>query len=487
MTLRRGRPLSLFASERFLSQDACRDLLKRVIQLSTGGGEVQIAVRSRWTGNLRWARNESITSGDTTSHNISIARYIRGASASASTNQIDDESLRSCLRRAELRIRYRNPDPDMAPLRSAEEYIKTDLWSDATFGMDADARAQMQQRLVGPAVAEQLLSFGYLEVSAVGNGVMNSAGLFAYLPQTRAEFSVTVRNPKGTGSGWAGTENNDWQKIDAEKVTGRAVTKCKESGNPVAIEPGRYTVILEPQAVGDLMVPLVRSLAREPAEFGQGPWANRPDLNLEPTTRLPDAGTALADQPAVPSATSEMTSRIGQRVLDPRITIGADPADPEAPFVPFGLDTLPYRSVKWIENGVLKQLAYGRPYALRSLNKSDPLNNSGAFRVTGGTTSVDEMIAGTARGILITRFTNVRPIVADSLFCGGTTSDGIWLIEGGKITRALKNFRFRESPLFAFNNVMSLGVPERVLLDMPAVCPPMKVRDFSLTSLADAI
>jgi predicted Zn-dependent protease len=97
------------------------------------------------------------------------------------------------------------------------------------------------------------------------------------------------------------------------------------------------------------------------------------------------------------------------------------------------------------------------------------------------------MIAGTQRGILITRFTNVRQIIADSLFCGGTTSDGIWLIEHGKISRALKNFRFRESPLFAFNNIEALGPPERVLLEMPAICPPAKVRDFSLTSLADAI
>lgn len=480
----RGAPRSLFAAERFLSQDACRDLLKRVIQLSTGGGDVQMAVRSRWTGNLRWARNESTTSGDTTFHNISITRYIRGASASASTNQVDDDSLRSCIRRAELRIGYRSPDPDAPPLRKAEKYIDTNLWSDSTFGMDADARAAAQQRLAGPAVAEDFLSAGYLEMSAIGNGVMNSAGLFAYLPQTRAEFSVTVRNPKASGSGWAGTENNDWGKIEAEKITGRAVEKCKASQNPVAIEPGRYTVILEPQAVADLMVPLVQSLQRLPAEVGQGPWANRADLAAEPTTDFPQG-----EGPVRPAAVSgnEVTSRIGQRVLDQRITISADPADPEAPFVPFGFDSLPYRAVKWIENGVLKELAYPRFYALAQLNRSDPLNNSGSFRMSGGPTSIDEMIASTQRGILITRFTNIRQIIADSLFCGGTTSDGIWLIEHGKISHALKNFRFRESPLFAFNNVDSLGPPERVLLDMPAICPPAKVRDFSLTSLADAI
>ena len=470
-------------TERFLSQDACRDLLQRVIRLSTGGGEVQISVRSRWTGNLRWARNESTSSGDTTAHNINITRFIRGASASASTNQIDDESLRACIRRAELRILYRTPDPDAPPLRSAETYIKTNLWNDETFGLDADARAGIQLKIVEPAVAEQLFSFGYLEITAVGNGVMNSAGLFAYLPQTRAEFSVTVRNPKATGSGWAGTENNDWRKIDAEKVTARAIEKCKSSANPVAIEPGRYTVILEPQAVGDLMEPLVRSLIRPPAEMGQGPWADRADEIEEQTNPMSEIASTLSTRPTQGGG----SSRIGKRVLDARITISADPADPDAPFVPFAFDTLPYRAVKWIEAGVLKELSYPRQYALSTLNRSDPLNNSGAFRMTGGPTSVDEMIAATGRGILITRLTNVHTIIAESLFCGGTTSDGLWLVEHGKISRPLKNFRFRESPLFAFNNIEAIGAPERVLLDMPSICPPIKARDFSLTSLADAI
>jgi predicted Zn-dependent protease len=481
----RSRPYSLYAAEdRFLSQDACRDLLKRVIQLSTGGGEVQLSVRSRWTGNLRWARNESTTSGDTTYHNINITRFIRGASASASTNQIDDEALRSCIRRAEFRINYRNPDPDWAGLRKAEKYVETNLWSDATFGIDADTRAGIQQRLVEPAVAAELQSFGYLEIMAIGNGVMNSAGLFAYQPQTRAEFSVTVRSPKGNGSGWAGVENNDWRKIDAAKVTARAVEKCKASVNPVAIEPGRYTVILEPQAVGDLMVPLVQSLVRPPAEAGQGPWANRPDVSDEQTSSLPEADPGASPRA---SAGFEGGSKIGLRVLDQRITISADPADPEAPFVPFAYDTLPYRAVTWIEKGVLKELAYPRFYALPTLNRSDPLNNSGSFRMAGGSTSIDEMIAGTSRGILVTRLTNVHQILPDSLLCGGTTSDGLWLIEGGKVTRSLKNFRFRESPLFAFNNLQAIGPPERILLDMPAICPPAKIRDFSLTSLADAI
>jgi predicted Zn-dependent protease len=483
VTVSRGRPLSLLAPERFLSEAGSRDLLARAMKLSSGGGDAQISIRSRWTGNIRWARNEITTAGDTTVHSVNITRFVRGATGSASTNRVDDDSLRDCIQRAELIAQYRNPDPDAPPLRHAERYLKTDLWSEPTFNMDAAIRAEVQQRAVAPAVAAGLLSAGYLEIVATGNGVMNSSGLFAYLPQTRAEFSVTVRNPKGTGSGWAGTENKAWQAIDAAKISARAMDKCTRSADPVAIEPGRYTVILEPQAVFELMLQLVRSLQRIPAEAGQGPWADRSATVAEATTVLPEDSSLLGRS----GAQRDVPSRIGQRVLDERITVSADPGDPEMPFVPFAYDSLPYRAVKWIEDGVLKELAYPRQYALTSLNKVDPLNNSGAFRMSGGATSIDQMVADTERGLLITRFSNVRPIVSESLLCSGITSDGVWLIERGKITKAVKNFRFRESPLFAFNNLVSLGVPERVLADMPAICPPAKVRDFSLTSLADAV
>lgn len=480
--MRRGKPRSLFDYDRFLSSDGCKDLLQRVMRLCTGGGDVQVAVRSRWTGNIRWSRNQATSSGDTTQHFILITRYVRGAQAMASTNRIDDDSLRACIRRAESVLRYRNINLDANPLRHAERYLETNLWSDKTFNLSAENRAELLEKLTDSARTQELFSNGYLETAAIGNGVMNSAGLFAYQPQTRAELSVTVRNPKGTSAGWAGTENLDWTKIDAEKIANSALEKCKNATDAVAIEPGRYTVILEPQAVGDLMVPLVRSLMRIPAEAGMGPWADRPSPPLEATIQMPGA----PDQPAPPQQGAP-TSRLGKRVLDQRITISADPTDPDAPFVPFGFDSLPYRPVKWIENGVLRNLSYDRNYALRQLNKQDPLNNSGSFRMSGGTTSIDEMIASTERGFLITRFTNVREVLGDSLLCTGTTSDGLWLIERGKITHAAKNFRFRDSPLFAFNNVVAMGVPERILLDMPAICPPIKVRELSLTSLADAV
>lgn len=469
------------AEDRFLSAEACRDLLARAVKLSSGGGEIQMYVRSRWTGNVRWARNEITSGGDTTEHYIQITRVIGGAGGSATTSRVDDNSLRDCIQRAEYRLRFNPPNEFANPLRRAERYLETNLWSDATFNVDAAARADVQRQLVEPALAESLLSAGYLEVAATGNGVINTAGLFAYVPQTRAEYSVTVRNARGTGSGWAGMSDKDWRTIDAHRLSAVALDKCKRSADPFAVEPGRYTVILEPQAVAELMQVLVRSLYRPPAEQGQGPWADRGGALSE---ELFSGGAGFEGLDEAPPMGM---SKIGQRVLDPRITIGADPTDPEAPFVPFSYDSTPMRPVKWIENGVLRQLAYPRGYALSQLNRQDPLNLAQSFRVSGGTTSVDDMVKTTERGLLITRLVNIRYIDANSLLVTGTTSDGVWLIERGQITRAVKNFRFRDSPLFAFNSVDLIGPAVRVLADEPIIVPPMRVRDFSLTSLADAV
>ncbi|HEU4641157.1 MAG TPA: metallopeptidase TldD-related protein [Gemmatimonadaceae bacterium] len=479
------RPASLFTPDRFLSADACHDLLARIQRLSTGGGEVSLWISSRWTGNLRWARNEIISAGDTTDHQIRITRSERGASAYMEINRLDDDSIRAALAEIERQMRFENVSQAPYSLRSSEKYLKNNLWSDATFNLDAAARAKLQRQLVEPAIAEKLLAAGYLEVSATGYGAVNSAGLFAYQPGTRAEYSLTVRNATGTGSGWAGVDNLDWRKIDPDKLSAIALDKCKRSADPVAIEPGRYDVILEPQAVAALMFQLVLSLQRRPAEQGIGPWADRPQ---QARSDGPVGSTAaFGDQGSGGGGGGGGNSKIGQLVLDRRITISADPTDPDMPFLPFSYDGSPNHPVKWIENGVLKELSYDRWYAVQQLNKPDPLNNSLAFRMSGGNTTLEEMIASTDRGLLVTRLANVRLVDLNSLLCTGTTSDGVWLIEHGKITHPVKNFRFRESPLYAFNNLESLGAPVRALMWQPTIVPMAKVHDFSMTSLADAV
>jgi predicted Zn-dependent protease len=222
------------------------------------------------------------------------------------------------------------------------------------------------------------------------------------------------------------------------------------------------------------MLPLVQSLNRSTAERdGLGPWAR------------PQAQVTTAD---------DRLTRITERVLDPRVTLRQDPADPEIGTVPFQASGawatgLPVGAVTWIDRGVLKELSYGISYGRPVLNRSEPLYNSEAYRMSGGPSSISEMIAATQRGLLVTRFRGVRALDprGPTLLQAGTTADGLWLVERGKVVTAVKNFRFRDSPLYAFNNLLALGTPVPTLMEQPTVVPPAHIREFNMMSLVDAV
>jgi len=302
-------------------------------------------------------------------------------------------------------------------------------------------------------------------VEAKGYATLTSGEMFRYYPTTRVAFTNTVRDKKGTASGWTGTDDFDITRIDMPSLAMRAFEKCKASMNPFALEPGRYTAILEPQAVADLFSLLVfNALDRFQAEIPSGPFGG------------PRQGT----------------SKIGQAVLDSRITLSADPMDPVGGFLSFRpSDGIPYPPVAWIDQGTLRELSYERWFGLSRLGRDKALLNSNSWRLSGGTTTLDEMIATTKRGVLVTRFNNINLSDFKSFTCTGYTRDGVWLIENGKITRPIKNFRFTESPLFVFNKLEQLGVPQRVYSgewgDYAWVAPPAKVQDFNFTQLADAV
>lgn len=447
---------------RFLSREACKALADRIFALAAGGGTTFLNINTSWRGNLRWGRNQISTGGDSQETSITIMRNIRGANGSATTNSTDEAALLDCIRRAEALIIFGGENPEQYPDTPPEVLTHTQpkLWYDDTYNVDADSRSETADAVIDPAEAANFFSAGYVHVSGTGYAVLSSTGLFRYYPFTTAQYSVTVRDKKGTGSGWAGIDFNEWKRIDVPKLSGIALDKCLKSQNPVRIEPGRYTAILEPQAVCDLFAPIFdRAMDRVMAEMGMGPFA---------------AGNG--------------DSKIGQQLLDSRLTVSADPMDPEAGFVPFDWNGEPYPHTKWFENGVLKELSYGRQYGLTRLNIDAALPNSRSFRISGGTTSVEEMIASTERGVIVTRFNSITLVDFPSMLMSGNTRDGFWLIERGKITKPIKNFRITESPLFAFNNIQQLGVPVRVFRPgAPTVVPAFKVNDFSFTGMMDAV
>lgn len=481
---------------RFLSDVDCHALLQRLERVTEGGGTTGVMIWSTWSGNVRWARNLIDTSGEVRNDYIRVSRNLNGAqSAWMLINDLSDAALVAAARRAERLVRLRSENPQGALYSHFVEESATPtapLFFDATYAVDAAQRAATAQQLAQTATTAGMLSAGYIEVAAHSMAVLDTAGHTRYVNYTTAQYSVTVRDPTGTGSGWAGVDWPDWTRIDGARLTAIALDKCLKSCNPVAVEPGRYTTILEPQAVCDFVSPMVGGDA-----LGRALWIYQ--ISSDGPTEGP-----FGSQP--PS----YKALLGRQVIDPRLTISADLMDPDLAFPNFNpakaydfedgfiLDYEVYHPVTWIEHGVLKTLAYRHEFAVDNFGTNTGLPNSGAFRmsVTGPTASVEEMIATTKRGLLVTRFSEVIPLEYRSQLQRGYTRDGLWLIENGTISKPVKNMAFTESILFALNNIEQLGVSQRVFhpkpdgiydIPQPVIVPPMKIKDFSFTSLADAV
>jgi predicted Zn-dependent protease len=474
---------------RFLSIADANALVKRAVSLSAGGGRTTLALDSNWTGNLRWARNQVITAGDVRDNELEITRQIRGAAGQSVINAIDDPNLTTALRRAErlVGLAHERPFADHDhPF--FEEYSRPSIWSDTTFALDASARAEGMRAVIEPVVKAGMHAAGYVQVSAHGRATMDGDRVW-YYPYTLAQYSVTVRDPAGGGSGWAGVDHNDWSKIDAARLSEIALDKCLRSRNPVAVEPGYYTAILEPQAVCDLVKGLFSpsGLDRETAEAG--------------------APNSLNDSPFLQSrsvsvyARAPGYSKIGEAVIDRRLTVSCDPMDPELGYPPFQYWQA-FHPATWIKDGVLQDLSYFRPYAVKALGKdSGGLPATGSFRMRGSeTTTMDEMIATTKRGVLVTRLGGLELAPTKDRYSKllmGYTRDGLWLIENGKVTKPIKNFRFAMVPMIALNSVEQVGPSARVFRPdapdrlpdgfAPVIAPSLKIRDFRFISLADSV
>lgn len=456
----------------FLSRDACERLFQRVQSMTRGGGTVRLELTSRWRGSVQWARNRVRLASDVHSTDLTLIRSLNGSDASVQTSRIDDAGLQDALRAAEENLRMEYETAQFPAPYIDQPMAQPVLFSEATYRFDAPSRTALVERLMAPAESAGMQTFGVFQVMADGTATIDSSGLFRYYPTTSVECAITVRDRQHHASGWAGINHYDLAKIDPADIATRALDKARASRDPVAIEPGRYTTILEPQATADLFGTLVvtgmwdaGALSRELAEMGM---------------------TAFSGQ-------KEGWTKISERVLDPKLSFGADPMDPDGGFIPFNIGSgAPYQPVTWIDRGILRQLSYSRDYALYALGTDVALPDSGSFRLGAApgvaTSSVETMIANTERGLLVTRLSGVTVLDEKSMLCTGYTRDGLWLIERGRVSKGVKNLRFTESPLFALNNLLEVSPSRRVYHPGRAwVAPAVRVTDFSFTALADAV
>ena len=452
---------SLVSPARYLSREECETLAKRTLAFVKGDA-ARVNVNSGSRGNTRFAVNQVSTGGDNFDTTITVTAYAGRRSASSTTNQLDDAALQQAVAMAERLAKLAPEDPEFLPELEPQQYEAGRAWSDATANLDPQGRADAVRAITAPATKGGLVSTGYLDARAGASAVANTRGLFGYARSTAAALTTTVRTPDGTGSGWAGASHYDWTRIDAAALGARAAEKAQASRNPGAVEPGRYTVVFEPTAVGNLVQFIANALNARAADEGRSFFSK------------PGGG-----------------NKIGMKVVDERVTITSDPFDPEVAGAPFTGEGLPTRRSVWIENGVVKNLNYDRYWAQKK--GVSPTASGGSLRMSGGSSTLEEMIASTQRGLLVTRFWYLRPVDQRTILYTGLTRDGTFMIENGKITRAVKNLRFNDSPVFMLNNLEGLGTPVRVSASedggpgQAVMVPPLKVRDFNFTSLSDAV
>ncbi len=450
---------------RFISPKECAEVYARVQKLSKAAGSTRVFIEGIWNGNIRWGRNEIISCGDVRNNTIKIQRNENGAKGEASTSTLSNSELDWAITKANRLLQFTSerPETDFAKLEP-EPFQLPNIWFDSTFNLLAKDRAEVVDSLVSPAEKEGLMAAGYIQVSGRGRSINQPGVEPIFIRFTQAQLSVTVRDPKGKGSGWAGVDRNDWNQIDGKKLMAIAIDKCLRSLNPVGIEPGRYNTVLEPQAVHEI---------------------GRICFNWGTLRRL---WAEDRNQPSPYSGSTPRTSKIGLRLFDERLTVTHDPMDPDCSFPPISDGGQVYNRAVWVEKGVLKNLEYSRTYGIQSLGINSSLKSSSAYSMSGGTMSIEEMVERTERGLFVTRFSNVGLIDNISLLQMGYTRDGLWLIEKGKISKAVKNMKFTDSPFHTFNNIVEIGVPQRVFSpDAPAVVPPIMSRDFSFTATIEAI
>ena len=453
---------SLVESARYLSREECNALATRTLGFVTGADPARVNINSGSRGNTRFAVNQVSTGGDNYDTAVTVTAYAGKRSATSTTNQLDDASLRQAVQTAERLARLAPEDPEFLPELEPQQYEAGRNWSEATASLDPQGRADAVRAITAPSTRRGLVSTGYLDARAGASAVANSKGLFAFTRATAAALTTTVRTSDGTGSGWAGASHHDWSRIDAASLGARAAEKARASRNPAAVEPGRYTVVFEPTAVGNLVQFIAGALNARAADEGRSFFSRAGGGN-----------------------------KLGTKVVDERVTISSDPFDADVAGSPFTGEGLPTRRSVWIENGIVKNLNYDRYWAQKK--GVTPTASGGSLTMRGGSSSMDEMIASTQRGLLVTRFWYLRPVDQRTILYTGLTRDGTFLIENGKITRAVKNLRFNDSPVFMLNNLEALGTPVRVSASedggpgQAVMVPPLKVRDFNFTSLSDAV
>ncbi|MCX7033101.1 MAG: TldD/PmbA family protein [Arenimonas sp.] len=440
------------------TEEQAKAILDKVVKLSVAD-ECTATLAGSVDGNIRFALNNVSTSGIVSDAQLIVQAAFGKREGIATINEFDDAALERVVRRAEDLARLAPENEEYMPALEKQAYTPSPTFNAATAAITPELRAQVAADSIDPCKANKLIAAGYLSDGHSFFASANSKGNFAYQQSTNFNYTCTVRTEDGRGSGWVARNLADASQFKAGDDIQVAIQKARDSAEAKALEPGKYTVILEPAAAAGLISFMMFFFDARQADEGRSFLSKK------------GGGTKL-----------------GEQVYDAQVNIHADPWDADAAVLPWDETGMPREKHDIIKDGKVSYLQYSRYWAQKQGKKA--IGQPGNILMAGGDKTTAELVKSTQKGILVTRTWYIRMVDPQTVLLTGLTRDGTFYIENGEIKHPVKNFRFNESPVIMLNNIEELGKPVRVSGDespFVMMIPPMKLRDFTFTSLSDAV
>jgi predicted Zn-dependent protease len=440
------------------TEEEAKALLDKVIKLSTAD-ECSATLTGSVGGNIRYALNSVSTSGYVSDADLSVEVSYGKRTGTATINQFDDASLKAVVQRAQELAKLAPENPESVPIIDKQTYRPSTTFLDKTAAVTPEYRATVAADCIEPCRKDKLVAAGFFTDGQKFSAISNSKGNFGYQKSTQVDFTCTVRTDDAKGSGWVARNLADVSKFDVKSDIKTAIQKAKGSADAKALEPGKYTVIMEPAATAGLISFMMFGFDARQADEGRSFLSKKGGGN-----------------------------KVGEKMFDDRVTIYADPWDAESAVVPWDDDGLARERMPIITKGTVDYLQYSRFWAQKQGKKA--VGQPGNLIMVGGDKSTMDLVKGTKKGVLVTRTWYIRMVDPQTVLLTGLTRDGTFYIENGEIKYPIKNFRFNESPAIMLNNIDEIGKPVRVGDDespFVMMIPPMRIRDFTFTSLSDAV
>ncbi|MEH6433711.1 TldD/PmbA family protein [Massilia sp. DD77] len=441
-----------------LTQEQTKRITDRVLSLSKAD-ECIVNIEGSRIGNIRFARNAVSTAGLADDTRVQVQVAFGNKQGTATVNEFDDKSLERAVRRAEDLARLAPANPEFMPAIAKTGYKNSETFVQRTADIDPEYRAQAAAYAMEACRKKGLVSAGFFTDRSSFETVANSNGVFGHQVATSLDFTCTVRTEDGRGSGWVKRSARDVAKFDPREAAEVAIEKALRSVEAKALEPGRYTVIMEPAATSDLVGFMLNGFSARSADEGRSFLSKQGGAN-----------------------------RLGDKLFDQQVNIWSDPWDKDVPVLPWDNNMLPRERVQLVKDGRINALDYSQFWAKKKGQRA--VGSAGNIIMAGTDKSTTELIANTKKGILVTRTWYIRMVDPQSVLLTGLTRDGTFYVENGKIKHPVKNFRFNESPVTMLNNIEEIGKPVVIGGDeanYSMLIPSMKIRDFNFTSLSDAV